>query len=70
MNADDVSDLMDKLERELRYYRTANERLLKELKNLNEAVISNEKLKKRIEVDMEDSNILIDLLRRLFDEKK
>ena len=70
MNADDVSDLMDKLERELRYYRTANERLLKELKNLNEAVISNEKLKKRIEVDREDSNILIDLLRRLFDEKK
>ncbi len=70
MNADDVSDLMDKLERELRYYRTANERLLKELKNLNEAVISNEKLKRRIEVDMEDSNILIDLLRRLFDEKK
>lgn len=70
MNADDVSDLMDKLERELRYYHIANERLLKELKNLNEAVISNEKLKKRIEVDMEDSNILIDLLRRLFDEKK
>ncbi|MCL4314549.1 MAG: hypothetical protein M1454_02325 [Candidatus Thermoplasmatota archaeon] len=70
MSKDDVSDLMDKLERESRYYRTANERLLKELKNLNEAVISNEKLKKRIEVDREDSNILIDLLRRLFDEKK
>ncbi|MGC8505601.1 MAG: hypothetical protein ACP5NK_02705 [Thermoplasmata archaeon] len=70
MSADDVSDLMDKLERELRYYRTANERLLKELKTLNETVISNEKLKKRIEVDREDSNILIDLLRRLFDEKK
>ncbi|MFG1519219.1 MAG: hypothetical protein AAE977_01895 [Thermoplasmataceae archaeon] len=65
-----MPDLKSKLEKELRYYRAANERLMREVKNLNETVLSNESLKKRIESDREDSNIIIDLLRRLFDEKK
>jgi cell division protein FtsB len=70
MKVDRMPDLKSKLEKELRYYRAANERLMREVKNLNETVISNESLKKRIESDREDSNIIIDLLRRLFDEKK
>jgi cell division protein FtsB len=70
MKVDQMPDLKSKLEKELRYYRAANERLMREVKNLNETVISNESLKKRIEADREDSNIIIDLLRRLFDEKK
>jgi cell division protein FtsB len=70
MKVDRMPDLKSKLEKELRYYRAANERLMREVKNLNETVLSNESLKKRIESDREDSNIIIDLLRRLFDEKK